>query len=463
MMSKLTSVALAVLGLFGQIATAQTLAPGVKLIPVAMGHALENINSVSFSRNNLYSVGTTQYIAFYSATTNIVVGRRQLGTTNWEFQATSFLPNSATDGHDVVSLGVSGDGILHLSWGMHGNPYHYACSVQPWSLALVATNMTSAETFVTYPQFINCPNGDLLYVFREGGSGSGNTYINRYSAVSHAWTNVNYSGGLQPFIKGVGVAGSTHCSAYPNFECLDAGTNLQISWCWRNTSMNICGNQDMLYARSPDYGVTWQRWNGSPYVLPITRQTAENIYPIATNHDLINMSGQCLDTNGRPVICTWWAPQGAGTPLQYSIIWNDGVQWRRSQITHRITTAAQTWPTRPLIVCDKQNRLWVVFTDPERGSVPTLAWCSDPNRTNWNFANLTSEYMGDIAINVWGGWEPTHDPVVWRRDGKLNLFYQPITHVTTGTLISVLEFDPEVFLRSQPPVSVILQRENTSQ
>lgn len=104
--------------------SAPRLASGVRLVPVALGHAVENLNSQSFSRQTLYSVGQTQYIAFYAANTEIVVGRRTLGTTNWEFQATGFHSNSDTDGHNVVSLGISGDGFLHLSWGMHWNPFH---------------------------------------------------------------------------------------------------------------------------------------------------------------------------------------------------------------------------------------------------------------------------------------------------------------------------------------------------
>lgn len=104
-----------------------------------------------------------------------------------------------------------------------------------------------------------------------------------------------------------------------------------------------------------------------------------------------------------------------------------------------------------MIVCDTNNWLWVFFTDPERGSVPTLAWTSDPNRAAWNFANLTTQFMGDRAGTVWGGWEFTYDPVIWQREGKLDVFYQSIANATPVTEISVLEFDPAVFLANLPP------------
>ena len=441
----------------GHPVSGQTLAPGVALVPVAPGYAFENLNAQSFVRHNLYTVGTTQYIAFYGVNTNIMVGYRPLGTTNWTLHATGFMPNSATDGHDTISLGIGADGILHCSWGMHGDPFNYARSPQPWSLNLVKTNMTGHESAVTYPEFLNCPNGDLLYFFREGGSGAGNSYLNRYSAITHAWTNVTLGASQAPIIVGETGVPATTCNAYPYYPCFDPHTNLVVSWTWRDSATSIDWNHDTLYARSPDYGVSWQRWNGSPYTLPITQSNADNIWPISTNESLMNQCGQCLDTNNRPVIGNWWAPQGIGTPIQFFIIWNDGTQWHTNQIGTRTTSENQTWPTRPMVVCDPSNRLWVGFTDPERGSVPTVAWTADPNRATWNFVNLTSQFMGDRAGTVWGGWEFTYDPVIWQRDGKLHALYQSCANATPTTQVSVLEFDPAVFLASLPPAPVTYQ------
>ena len=64
-------------------------------------------------------VGQTQYIAFYNETTNVVVGARTLGTTNWQFLVTSFKARNGSDDHQVISIAVDGRGYLHCSWGMH--------------------------------------------------------------------------------------------------------------------------------------------------------------------------------------------------------------------------------------------------------------------------------------------------------------------------------------------------------
>ena len=442
----LALAALALVTPRGPAADTPTLAPGVRLVPVGLGQAFANLNSQSFSRHTLYTVGSTQYIAFYAADTTITVGRRALGTDRWELQTTPFRSNNARDGHNVVSLGLSSDGHLHLSWGMHGNPFRYARTRTPGALDLAETPMTGRETHVTYPQFIACRNGDLLYLFRQGGAGSGNSFLNRYSVKTGTWSNVTDPAGQRPFI--VGLTGTSNCSAYPNHIGRDARGDLHLTWCWRNQGTGINGNQDTLYARSPDDGLTWFTSTGKRYDLPITRFTADNIFPIATNSTLMNMSGQCLDRAGRPIICNWWAPKGAGTPVQYQVIWNDGRAWRVNQISER--TGTGPGPNRPLIVRDRRDRLWVVFTDPERGTVPEVAWTDDPRRARWRTARLTDEFMGHAQTVPWGGWEATHDPVVWERDGKLHLFYQPITGDTNGTRVSVLEFDPEAFLRAQP-------------
>ena len=49
------------------------------------------------------------------------------------------------------------------------------------------------------------PDGDLLFLFREGSSGNGDTFLNRYDTATRTWDNVHRSGTTQlPFLKGTG-------------------------------------------------------------------------------------------------------------------------------------------------------------------------------------------------------------------------------------------------------------------
>lgn len=87
------------------IGSAQTLAPGVTRVPVARGYSVHD--TAAFARDNLEHIGITRQFAFYGLNTSVVVGRRQLGSTVWEFNQTNFKPNDPTHGHDKVNIGIS--------------------------------------------------------------------------------------------------------------------------------------------------------------------------------------------------------------------------------------------------------------------------------------------------------------------------------------------------------------------
>ena len=108
----------------------------------------------------------------------------------------------------MISIGIDGNGIMHMSWGMHNNSLKYTTST-----ASVLNNNTISfystrasympisapsggyTNEITYPQFYNIPgSGDLLFWYRVGGSGggsgNGNLNLNRYSAATGTWSEV---------------------------------------------------------------------------------------------------------------------------------------------------------------------------------------------------------------------------------------------------------------------------------
>jgi BNR repeat-containing family member len=89
---------------------------------------------------------------------------------------------NAKDAHNSISIGVDGKGVLHMLWDLHNQKLRYVRGTAPGSLDLTAEMpMTDdKEDSVTYPQFYNLPDGDLLFLYREGSSGSGNALLNRY-------------------------------------------------------------------------------------------------------------------------------------------------------------------------------------------------------------------------------------------------------------------------------------------
>jgi hypothetical protein len=446
----------------------------------------DQINGVAFIRSGLITVSNQQFIIYYyrhetsSSDTNnnrIVVARRNLGTNRWDVFHTTFTAVDINDGHDVASAGIDGNGYLHLSWGMHGNSFLYAKSTGPVtgsnSIAFgSATTMTGGENNVTYPQFLTLPGGDLLFIFREGTSGAGDTFINRYNHAAQTWTNQQYSAGQQPFIKGTWTNTTYNC--YPNMPCLDAEGNLHFIWVWRETSAYL-SNHDFSYAKSTNGGITWLRSDGTPYALPIsdygesgdTNTIAERILDIPQNSSLINQAGMCLETNNKPVVASWWAPGTATNNYrrQYLVLFNDtNGTWQARQVSSRTNDSASTIYgdtyvrnlARPVVVCDKQDRIIVLYRDNAGSNgltvVSSLPGAVDPNRLLWTSFDLTTDNLGC--------YEPVIDNERWARDNVLDIFYQPgigqgyTAPSNNAAPIGVLEWDAAAWFAHQPAIQL---------
>jgi hypothetical protein len=451
-----------------------------------------SINTVAFICSALRTVGNQQFIAYYGrhqtdpayAFNNMIwIGRRTLGSNVWEIFRTTFQANNITDGHDVVCFGIDGDGYMHMSWGMHGDAFHYTRSTNPVTGTLPIgfgpdTTMTGEENTATYPQFFTLPDGDLIYLYRKGTSGAGDTYINRYTRSTQTWTNIHTSGlAAIPYVKGTGWSPDYNC--YPNMPCVDTNGTISFIWAWRDT-FQYESNFDLNYARSADGGLTWLRFNGTPYALPIsafgengdTNTTAERIVTIPQNSSLINQAGMGLDQSGHPVVATWWA---AGTPTnnfrrQYMIVFRSTNSWEIRQVSQRTNDNPSTIYLdgnvrdlgRPVAVTDKQDRIVVLYRDNANSNgltiVHSLPKAVDPGRQVWTTMDLTAANLGN--------YEPVIDLARWENDNVLSILYQPSTGLgytppaNTASQIGVLEWDAAAYFAHRPSLQITLTNVN---
>ncbi|MCU0794927.1 MAG: BNR-4 repeat-containing protein [Akkermansiaceae bacterium] len=490
------------------LATSRPAGTAARLIPIDDGDpgtsefgfgGNSGINTVSFIRHNIHTRGNQQFIAYYGrhqldpndpSNNRIWIARRTLGSSEWEvFRHPTFTSNNINDGHNVISFAIDGSDRMHMSWGMHGNPFHYASSTgpvtgnQPIAFGPDQT-MTGNEGSVTYPQFYNLPDGGLLYHFREGGSGGGDQYLNRWNNTTSTWTPVHSAGGTghSPFIKGSGW--SPDSNAYPNLPQFDALGRLVMTWCWRFNTDSPAGesgyqtNHNMNFARSADFGLSWEKSDGTPYVLPINRagengnpaSAAQVIVPIAEGSSLINSGGQDFDSANNPVIATWWAPQAASGNhrRQYMVIFRDdnGV-WQTRQVSQRTNDPATTKFNesavrdlgRPIVLCDHEDRIIVLYRDNFGTNGITVVHsqpkAQDPERLLWSSFELSEENLGI--------YEPVFDWDLWKRDGILHLFYQAsqgahgfTAPANSATRVSVLEWDVRGYFQDLPQPTITL-------
>jgi hypothetical protein len=376
---------------------------------------------------------------------------------------------------------------MHLSWGMHGDAFHYSRSTTPvtGSAPIVLgpdTTMTGRENSVTYPQFLKLPDGDLLYLFREVTSGNGDTFLNRYDTATRTWDNVHRSGSTQlPFIKGTGW--TPNYNAYPNMPQLGGdGDDLFLTWCWRYNSDSPAGeagyqtNNNFAFGRSNDAGLTWQRHDGTPYVLPVSRNgesgnpatAAQHIVTIPEGSSLINQASMCLDRTGNPVIASWWAPEApANHRRQYMVAFrHDNGSWQIRPVSNRTLNPTTTKYSesavrdlgRPIVVNDDSDRVIVAYRDDAGDNGLTISHslpkAQDPDRLVWIEFDLTRDNLGNF--------EPIIDNELWDRDRQLHFLYQQsqgegyVPPANTADRISVLEWDANHYFSHAPQVTVAM-------
>ena len=474
-------------------------------------YGVNDLNSVAISRNNLTTIGGYQFISYYqyvSGTTgNVIVGRRATGSSAWTLSTTPYSLTSTNpiDDHDVIAMVVDGAGKMHLSWGMHNVPLLYSlsnASVLGTTFVPTFTQQTSANNpnlfqpftstgvnQVTYPEFYypltgGVPNGNLVYSYRNagassgGGSGNGNTY----------WGVINSSGSTTTFNAPTQVlnGSTTSVNGYQNMLTYDNTGNLLMTWTWRGSSAWQT-NSNIMFAQSPDNGVTWYRQGGStPYTLPIIQNTASGgtaaqvgqvIATIPQNSSLINTTGMAVDQNNRPIVATWYAPNSnaglatsaANNPnRQYMLHYYDGAQWKVSQITRRTqdntfdTSAASVRDMgRPLVVVDNQNRVLVITRSHDSGLTQFRTAADNNIVVYWNTMDSLNSSRPlpwqsvKLDTAIMGDYEPSFDSTLWKTQNQLDLFYEAtgLTGQTTGAL-KVLHWDAQAYFNTVTPTAL---------
>ncbi|MGB8194666.1 MAG: BNR repeat-containing protein [Chitinophagaceae bacterium] len=410
----------------------------VKMINVDSGWAANSVNTAVFRKNSLVSFDGYQYIAYYGKDGYVMLGKRKLSEDKWELKTTSYKGNVA-DAHNVISIMIDGDGYLHMAWDHHNNRLHYAKSLQPGSLELSAElSMTGQkENRVSYPEFYRLPNGNLLFFYRDGGSGNGALVMNRYNRETKQWSV------LQSNV----IDGEGKRNAYWQ-ACIDDQATIHLSWVWRE-SPDVASNHDICYARSKDGGLTWEQSNGSPYTLPIKESTAEIACKVPQRSELINQTSMFSDASGRPHIATYWR-SGNGT-VQYHLVFKNENGWQVQDLGFRTTAFSLSGAgTKRIPISRPQVIAWqsgsvssaaIIFRDNERSSRISVAVCNNLQQPVWTVSDLDTAPVGS--------WEPTYDTELWKQKGVLHLFVQKVDQAdaegisgTPPQMVKVLEWKP---------------------
>lgn len=382
--------------------------------PIGEAWARTKVNCVIFRKNALCTHRNVQYAAYYNPEGRVVLARRDLNNGAWTTHTTQYT-GRVPDAHNCICLAVDGEGFLHVSWDHHANSLRYCRSVAPGSLELTdkLPMIGSKEKRVTYPEFYALPNGDLLFFYRDGGSGNGDLVLNRYVVAQRKWERVQDN-----LLGGQGVR-----NAYWQVA-VDRHSAIHLSWVWRETG-DVVTNHDIAYARSIDGGMTWTNTLGHRYTLPIVEATAEYALRIPQNSELANQTSMAIDYHGHPYIANFWRDHPSTVP-QYRVVYHDGATWKATQVGNRTLDFRRSGLgtkrppiSRPVILLDSdenRTRTFVLFRDLERARRLSVAISEDLDESVWAIYDITAESVGQS--------DPLYDPQVWQNKREIHLLTQ---------------------------------------
>lgn len=252
----------------------------------------------------LYTHEDRQYIAYYNANRNMVVGQRNLDED--EFQLHVMPPTSREthggtstvlgwDSHNFVTIGIDKNGFIHLSGNVHVHPLTYFRSTKPndiTSLEQIFDMVGTDEKRTTYPHFMLTKEGELLYHYRDGGSGNGNEIYNIYDCETKTWRRMLDT----PLTDGQGLM-----NAYQTQPTVLKDGWYHMYWVWRDTP-DCSTNHDLSYMKSPDLK-NWYDVFGNQIKMPATLgQRSLIVDPIPPKGGIINLAAKMvLDDRNNPV------------------------------------------------------------------------------------------------------------------------------------------------------------------
>ncbi len=264
-----------------------------------------------------------QYAAYYDAQRRMTVAYRKLDEPKWRYQVLD--STLGWDSHNFVTMAIDEAGFLHLAGNMHCVPLVYFRSEQPHdtsTLRRIERMTGQQEKRVTYPVFIRGANGELIFRYRDGGSGNGSEIYNVYDVKTQTWRRLLDV----PLTDGRGKM-----NAYPKGPVRGPDGLFHLTWIWRNTP-DCATNHDLSYARSVDM-VEWQTVDGQKVHLPMTIDTAGVIVdPIPTNAGLINGTGSIGFDSGGRVLIAYHKFDSDGYTQAYVARWEDSA-WSIRQVS----------------------------------------------------------------------------------------------------------------------------------
>lgn len=369
------------------------------------------LNGESFQQDGIITYNGYQYTAFWNTNRHVVFARRELPSGEWKkFEFVDYT-NTANDAHNTISIGICpNDGTIHLSFDHHGDDLHYRRSVvglannpenYSWDTksfgAVTSVLQNTKVTLVTYPRFITTPEGNLLFEYRYGTSGSGDQYLWEYSGTSQQWTSIGkYLDGISHSINAY-----AHGISYGK-----EGKRLYMTWCWRETP-DAATNHDLCFIYSDDNGRTWKNnagnevaKSGSTFVTKYSEGI--KVWNINQNRGLINQEHSTVDSMGRVHVMLSHMPDreaddsnftNSRTKSIYFHYWRDtDGTWKRNEMVYNVVANF-----RGKLAVSSSNTLYAILPN-----LRIACATASSNWTDWTLIDTSAQgrFFSDPLIDT---------------------------------------------------------------
>ncbi len=407
------------------------------------GNFGQSINGLSFQQDAVVTHEKFQYVGYYDGDRRVCIGRRELPSGSWEVVRFADYDFRSNDAHNTISIGVCpADGTIHMAFDHHGHPLHYRVSRQgaasrpkeiAWDASLfgpIADHLEEDRPIrLTYPRFLQTPDGGLQFFYRRGGSGNGDRMMVDYNPESASWSDTRQiDSGKGHYEDRYGKSGS-RCS-YPNGYDYGPDGKLHMTWVWRENAQGA--NHDLMYAYSENGGVVWKTNDGRVLPSPAAVDSPEvTVVEIDRGYGLMNTHGQTVDSKGRVHVAMWHCTdsslQAAGSHPGETR-WGPGEAhrnhhyWRDLEGGWHHTVLPGVAGTRPKIFTDENDNAYIIYTDAwkrsvfgREGTVILLAATADSRWEDWRVIHVERGPFGN---------EMQIDRHRWKNEGILSVLVQ---------------------------------------
>ena len=290
----------------------------------------------------------------------------------------------AYDNHGGPALTVDSLGYLHIVYYPHHHPFRYRRSVRPNDASEWGDEIQFGER-CTYPTIV-CGSDDTLYLTGRENRGDQPWYVNLYIKPPNA-----------PWGEPIAIFQDDKGGYVRYQEALAWGQDhrtLHLTlWIFDENRAYTVG-----YLRSPDSGKTWERADGTPVLLPATRET---VTLIDTKHRDLRFGSIAVDRESTPYVLYSTCPSFS-IPSQAWVVWLDGAgKWCRRSLTDELPKEWKGWSLAMdgAIHIAPDGRIFIV-----------LALMKPEIVSEGNWGHKSAEIVGMQASDIRGKFSVDYSP-----------------------------------------------------